>query len=112
MKDRRVDRARLLRKLPDLSRILRGSLVTRYRRCGRSNCHCAGRTSPGHGPSYLLMVTIGPRKTEAIYVTKERRALVEEWLRNCRRVRKILEAVSALNRRLLREGRLPQGESR
>ena len=112
MKQRRDDPARLLGRLPDLRLLLRGSLVTRYRRCGRSNCHCAGRTSRGHGPSYYLMVTVGPGKTEAIYVRNEMRALVEEWIRNYRRVREILEAVSALNRRRLRDGDLPQGASR
>ena len=42
-------RQRLLAKLPDQGQILRGSLVTRYRRCGKAGCHCAGtsdRTRP------------------------------------------------------------------
>jgi hypothetical protein len=31
-----------------------GSLVERYRRCGKSNCHCAGKGAEGHGPSWSL----------------------------------------------------------
>jgi len=31
-----------------------GSLVERYRRCGKPNCHCAGKGVRGHGPSWSL----------------------------------------------------------
>lgn len=31
-----------------------GSLVERYRRCGKPNCHCAGEREAGHGPSFSL----------------------------------------------------------
>jgi len=31
-----------------------GSLVERYRRCGKHSCHCAQKGARGHGPSYSL----------------------------------------------------------
>ncbi len=31
-----------------------GSLVGRYRRCGKASCHCAGEGAAGHGPSWSL----------------------------------------------------------
>lgn len=31
-----------------------GSLVERYRRCGKAACHCAGKGATGHGPSWSL----------------------------------------------------------
>lgn len=31
-----------------------GSLIPRFRKCGKPNCHCASETSPGHGPSWSL----------------------------------------------------------
>lgn len=31
-----------------------GSLVERYRKCGKPSCHCARKNAPGHGPSYSL----------------------------------------------------------
>lgn len=31
-----------------------GSLVDRFRKCGKPTCHCAKPESPGHGPSYSL----------------------------------------------------------
>lgn len=32
----------------------RGSLVERYRKCGKGNCCCAAEGSGGHGPSWSL----------------------------------------------------------
>ena len=31
-----------------------GFLTVRFRKCGKANCHCAQKGSPGHGPSYSL----------------------------------------------------------
>jgi hypothetical protein len=31
-----------------------GSLVERYRKCGKPSCHCAVKGARGHGPSYSL----------------------------------------------------------
>jgi hypothetical protein len=31
-----------------------GSLVERYRRCGKPNCHCAGKDASRHGPQWSL----------------------------------------------------------
>jgi hypothetical protein len=31
-----------------------GSLVGRFRKCGKPTCHCADPHSPGHGPSWSL----------------------------------------------------------
>lgn len=102
-------RERLLGRLPDLREILRGSLVTRYRRCGGKTCHCAMEGDPGHGPAYYLMVTVGPGNTLQIYVPKEHKEEIEIWIENFQRVRQTLEDISTLNRDLLRQGKLLQG---
>lgn len=36
-----------------------GSLVERYRRCGKAACHCAGKGAAGHGPSWSLTREVG-----------------------------------------------------
>lgn len=100
---------RLLGQLPDLREVLRGSLVTRYRRCGVKTCHCAAEEDPGHGPAYYLMVTVGPGNTLQVYVPGEHKEQVENWIENFQRVRQRLEDVSTLNRELLRQGKLFQG---
>ena len=80
--------------------------MERYRRCGRPNCHCAKEGDPGHGPAYYLMVTVGPGKTVQVYVPREHKREVERWIKNFRKTQEVLEEVSALNRRLLKDGRL------
>jgi len=97
---------RLLDRLPDLREILRGSLVTRYRRCGRANCHCAREGDPGHGPAYYLVVTVAPGETVQVYVPRKKKKEVGEWIRNFNRVRQTLEEISSINRTLLRQGKL------
>jgi len=102
----RGKRDRLLRQLPDLRKVLRGTLVERYRRCGRPNCRCARQGDPGHGPVWYLMVTLRPGQTVKVYVPEERREEVQRWIENFRRVRETVEEMSTLNRRLLHAGEL------
>jgi hypothetical protein len=103
-------RERLLAQLPDLREVLRGSLVTRYRRCGRASCHCAAKGERGHGPAYYLMVTVAPGQTLQIYVPQEHKTAVEAWIENFRLARDKLEQISTLNRELLKRGELFGGD--
>ena len=106
---RRRSRERILAKLPDLGQVLRGSLVERYRRCGKPGCHCAREGDPGHGPAHYLMVTVARGKTVTVYVPERDVAKVEVYLANFRRARVVLEEVSTENRLRLKEGRLFTG---
>lgn len=45
----------------DVGDALRGSLIERYKRCGKPGCKCA--EGPGHGPKYQAIFT-HPPKTE------------------------------------------------
>jgi uncharacterized protein DUF6788 len=86
--------------LPPLAELVRGSLVTRYRRCGKSTCHCV--TTEGHGPAHYLVVTLKPGKTEQILLSAEMLPVARQFLDNYKRWWTALEQVSAVNRRLLR----------
>lgn len=95
-----AQRERLTSDLPSFAQIVRGSLVTRYRRCGKPTCHCAqGR---GHGPAHYLVVTLKPGQTEQILLSEEMLPVARQFLDNYRRWWAALEKVSAVNRRLLR----------
>src|SRR3970040_2728815 len=93
-------REALAADLPPFSEIVRGSLVTRYRRCGKPTCHCA--TGEGHGPPHYLSVTLKPGKTEQILLSEEMLPVARQFLDNYNRWWAALENVSELNRRLLR----------
>jgi len=86
--------------LPAFAEIVRGSLVTRYRRCGKPTCHCA--KSRGHGPAHYLVVTLKPGKTEQILLSEAMLPVARQFLDNYQRWWAALEKVSAVNRRLLR----------
>lgn len=93
-------RAGLASGLPAFAEIVRGSLVTRYRRCGKPTCHCVG--TEGHGPAHYLVVTLKPGKTEQILLSEEMLPVARQFLANYDRWWAALEQVSAVNRRLLR----------
>jgi hypothetical protein len=90
----------LLRKLPPLESVLRGSLVERYKRCGKSGCKCAN--GPGHGPKYYLSVSYPGRSPQMDYVRQADYVQVSERVASYHRVREILEQISEINRELLR----------
>src|SRR5438105_2191533 len=90
----------LLRKLPPLECVLRGSLIERYKRCGKPGCKCV--SGPGHGPKYYLSVSYPGRAPEMDYVPQADHDKVSERLANYHRVREILEEICEINRELLR----------
>jgi hypothetical protein len=96
----RKRRRALLHQLPPLQAILRGSLIERYKRCGKPGCKCAD--SPGHGPKYYLSVSYPGLRPQMDYVPQEAYAQTAEFLANYHRAREILEAICEINRELLR----------
>ena len=98
----RRKRAALRKQLPDPERILRGSLVKRYKRCGNPGCHCVH--DKGHGPALYLSVTLGPGRTRSYYVPAALAGRVDRYLRNYRELRKLLEKITSINRELLTYG--------
>jgi len=93
-------RKQLLRKLPPLETVLRGSLIERYKRCGNPRCRCAN--GPGHGPKFYLSVSHTGESPHMEYVPQAEHAVVSEYLANYARVREILEEISQINHELLR----------
>ena len=83
--------------LPSLAQIVRGSLVTRYRRCGKPTCHCV--QSRGHGRAHDWVVTLKPGKTEQLLLSEAMLPVARQFLDNDKRWWAALEKVSAVNRR-------------
>ena len=75
-------RQALLRQLPPLKEILRGSLIERYK--------------------YYLSVSHPGMRPQMDYVPQESHAQIAEFIANYHRAREILEAISEINRELLR----------
>jgi hypothetical protein len=96
----RKRRQTLLRKLPPLGALLRGSLIERYKRCGKPGCKCA--EGPGHGPKYYLSVSFPGERPQMDYVPQENLEATRTLVANFHQVRTRLEEVCAINRELLR----------
>ena len=96
----RKRRRRLMTKIPSLARVLRGSLVETYRRCGRPGCRCANGV--GHGPKHYLSVSTTGERPRMTYVRQDERTEAAEFLGNFRAVRAALNEICAINAELLR----------
>jgi len=83
---------------PALNAVLRGSLIERYKRCGKPGCKCAD--GPGHGPKYYLLVSFPGARMD--YVPQENLEATRALVANFHEVRAGLEVVCAINRELLR----------
>jgi len=58
LQDLELRRRDLFRQMENLGDFRRGTLSVNYRKCGKSNCVCARKDHPGHGPQYLWNVNI------------------------------------------------------
>ena len=96
----RKRRRKLLAGLPPLERIMRGSLVERYKRCGRPGCRCANER--GHGPKCYLSISVTGQRPQMDYVPNASHAEVSEYLANFHKVREVLNEICAINTELLR----------
>jgi hypothetical protein len=83
-----------------LDAVLRGSLIERYKRCGKPGCKCAD--GPGHGPKYYLSVSFPGERPQMDYVPQESLEATRTLVANFHEVRATLEEVCAINRELLR----------
>jgi len=92
-------RAKLAASCPSTTEILRGSLLRRRIR-HRSGCStCA--TGKGH-LVWVLTVSYPGGRTKQISLRPEQKPMVQQWLRNYRKLKASLERICELNHLLLR----------
>ena len=90
-------RQELIDSLPPLDQVIRGSLITRYVKCGKSNCRCA--SGQGHPSLYLSSLHEG--KTRLVYVPTSWEPWVQQRLDNFHRTQDILVELAEINLELL-----------
>lgn len=107
-------RSQLLTELSALGDLRPGSLVLRYRKCGKAGCRCAQPGGPAHGPCWSLtraiegktatwVVPSGPVLTEVqtqVAEYKRFRALEAEFI-------EVSERLSDARIEAMEEGRTP-----
>ena len=97
-------RQQFVRQVPDLSTVLPGSLLSRMVRCNKPGCRfCEKGKGKGHGPIWILSVSLGSRQVRQIPIPRELKKEVEESLRAFARMRKLLKQIGQVNLELLKE---------
>src|SRR6266849_2522555 len=97
-------RTRLAHQAPDPTTVIAGSLMTRMIRCNKPGCrYCEKGTGKGHGPIWILSVSLGNRKVRQIPIPGEFKKEVEESLRAFAQMQKLLKQIAQVNLELLKE---------
>ncbi len=94
-----IARAKLAAALPSTTQILRGSLLHRTIRHSSGCAVCA--RGKGHRV-WVLTVSYPGGRTKQISLSAQQKPLVQQWLRNYRKLRATLERICELNHQLLR----------
>jgi hypothetical protein len=92
-------RTKLAASLPSTTEILRGSLLHRRIR-HRSGCAVCAK-GPGH-PVWVLTISYPGGRTKQISLSAEQKVLVQQSLRNYRKLKDTWERICELNLQLLR----------
>ena len=99
-----ASRKRLLQQMPDLSTVLPGSLLSRMVRCNKAGCRfCEKGQRKGHGPIWILSVSLGKRQVRQIPIPNGLKREVEESLRAFALMQKVLKQIAQVNLVLFKE---------
>ena len=96
-------RETIIKNLPPLEDIIRGSLVKRYSKCTYPTCKCHIDRKYWHGPFYSIAVSKG-KKTAHIYISINMLKEAELRMQNYNRFWNNIEKISDINIKLLKLG--------
>ena len=97
-------RKRLAAQMPDPATVLVGSLLSRLIHCYKPGCcYCQKSQGRGHGPVWILSVSLGNRPVRQITIPAELNKEVEDGLRRYAQIQKLLKQIAGVNRALLEE---------
>ena len=98
----RQRKRRLLAQFQPAPDGLRASLVERFSRCGKANCHCHG-DGPKHGPFYYLTQCLAVGTINKFLLkTPEQREAAKAGIAHFRSLQERMEELSQINAELLR----------
>jgi uncharacterized protein DUF6788 len=102
----------LKRAIGALGEIFPGSLVQRFRKCGKPSCHCAKKDSKGHGPDWIVTRELhGKTVTKAIPepAVEQVRAGTEEYKRFRQLSHELIETSAQLGEMRLQSAESDEG---
>ena len=93
-------RENLYRQMQEIGDFRRGIISVIYRKCGKSNCACAKKGHPGHGPQHLWNTTIkGKSYAKSLKLGPEMQKYLDE-IANHQRFLKLCEETVVVNERI------------
>ena len=99
-----ASRKQILQQMPDPATVLPGSLLSRMVRCNKAGCrYCERGKGKGHGPIWILSVSLGNRQVRQVPTPREMKKEVEESLRAFAQMQKLLKQIAQVNLDLLKE---------
>ena len=99
-----ASRNRLVQQMPDPSTVLPGSLLQRMVRCNKPGCRfCEKGKGKGHGPIWILSVSLGGGRVRQIPVPAALKSEVEEGLQTFAQMKKVLKQIAQVNLALVAE---------
>lgn len=104
-----TQREHLKLQLSGLGDLRPGSLLERYRKCGKPNCHCALSDDAGHGPSWSLTHDVKGRTATKVIpesFVAQTRVQIAEY----RRLRDLTRDLVGVNEKIC-EARIESGKT-
>ena len=100
----RQRKARLLRSFHLPPEILHASLVERFMKCGKANCHCHS-SGPQHGPFFYVNRCFGKGQMQSLLLkSPDQIDQARHSLAAYAQVQQVLDDLSQINHELLRRG--------
>lgn len=114
-----TQRTRLHGQLASVGDFRRGSLVSTYRRCGKSYCACSDPDHPGHGPISLLTKSVDGKTVTRAVPDGPALAKVQQEVARYKEFKAVLEQIVEVNEQICEArpvsalaGTLPQERSK
>ena len=93
-------------ELSTIGYVLQGSITKRWMTCGRAACGCLDDPDARHGPYYSWTYKRSG-KTVSVYLSHEQAKVCAEWIKNNRRLERIVHRLRTLSRRIAQLEQIP-----
>src|SRR5579863_881251 len=95
-----AQRDQLKSQLAQIGEMRPGSLVARFRKCGKASCHCSKKGSKGHGPSYSLTHPVAGKTVTRIIPAGPAVDRTQQQVEEYRRFRELVQQLVAVSEQL------------
>ena len=95
-----LQRDQLKERISQIDEMRPGSLVARFRKCGKATCHCAKKGAQGHGPSYSLTHSVGGKTRTRIIPAGPAVEKTRQQLEEYQRFRQLVQQLAAVSEQI------------